>query len=76
MNSLSKTRYGREGNWSRKLAAYFLVYGSGLKNIEVAKILDMHPVRVSQALREIPRRCREDDQLHDIFNKIEEIVNC
>ncbi|MCP4600207.1 MAG: hypothetical protein GY847_06670 [Proteobacteria bacterium] len=75
VKSLSTSRCGRKGNWPRKLAAYWLVIGSGQKNIEVAKVLNMHPVRVSQALREVSKRRRNDDQFRETFNKIEEIIN-
>ncbi len=51
--SLKEVQLGRKGNWPRKLAAYWLVMRAGMKNREVAALLNMHQVRVSQAINDV-----------------------
>ena len=79
VSALRKTIRGREGNLPRKLAAYWLVMGANLKNTEAGEVLEMHPVRVSQALREIRERrfsVYKDRDLDALMTELEaEILN-
>ena len=71
------TKYGKRGNWPRKLAAYRLVMGGGLRSAQAAKILDMHPVRVSQSLKDMGRMRLQNKEFNELFDNIEkEIINC
>ena len=71
-----KSIRGRKGNLGRKMAAYWLVMGAGLKNVEAARVLDMHPVRISTALREISTLRADDPDIRILMSKIEKMVNC
>jgi REP element-mobilizing transposase RayT len=49
-DELRETRRGRRGHAARRLAAYWLVYGAGLRVVDAGRLLAMHPVRASQAV--------------------------
>ena len=70
--SLKEAIRGRAGNWPRKLAAFWLVMRAGMQNLEVAAMLDMHPVRVSQAMRDIRNRRAKSSDFAEVFDTIEQ----
>jgi hypothetical protein len=70
-NTLQQIKRGRVGNMPRKLAAYWLTIGAGLKNTEAGTLLDMHPVRVSQAIRQIREKREENKELNEIMAALE-----
>jgi REP element-mobilizing transposase RayT len=70
--NLKEVRRGREGNWPKKLAAFWLVMRAGLKNTEVATLLNMHPVRVSQAIRDVRSLRDKDSTIAEQYYSIEQ----
>jgi len=71
-NTLKQTKRGRAGNMPRKLAAYWLTMGAGLKSKEISELLNMHPARISQAIREIRSKMQEDNILSATMAELEQ----
>jgi hypothetical protein len=72
---LGETRRGRGGNPARVLAAYWLVYGAGLTTVASGQRLDMHPVRVSQAVRRVQERRGAEGVVAAQVRALEKILN-
>ncbi len=70
--TLKQTQRGRVGNMPRKLAAYWLAVGAGLKNTETGALIGMHPVRVSQAVREVRRKMHGKNSLGTLMAELEQ----
>ncbi len=76
-NTLKQTKRGRAGNMPRKLAAYWLTMGAGLKLKKTSELLNMHPARISQAIRGIRSKMQEDNDLSATMVQLEQkILNC
>jgi hypothetical protein len=69
---LRATRRGRAGNAARRMAAYWLVCGAGLRVVDAARALAMHPVRASQSVNTVRARLgghtQEGAWLHALEN--------
>jgi REP element-mobilizing transposase RayT len=59
-NELRKTKRGRSGNPARALAAWWLVFGAGLTNVEAGEQLGMTPEAVSKVIS----KTRNDESYH------------
>lgn len=71
---LTISRMGRVGNLPRLIAAYWLVRRSGLRNVEVSRLLGMHPVRVSQAIGRVLATRSDDPRIGDPLAELEALA--
>jgi hypothetical protein len=72
---LRAVRRGRRGNLARKLAAYGLVIHAGLKAVDAASILALHPVRVSQCIADLRKKRKENQGVGDLMAEIAKKLN-
>ncbi|MDD5309357.1 MAG: transposase [Deltaproteobacteria bacterium] len=70
---LRRTKRGRKGNPARVVAAWWLVHGAGLTNVEAGKALRMHPVRVSQAASRVHNSRGMDPCVDALVSALEEL---
>jgi predicted transcriptional regulator len=55
-----QTIHGKQGNSVRAVAAWWLIHGAGLTNVQTGEILKMTPVAVSKALARIQSQIDRD----------------
>ncbi|MDD5307457.1 MAG: transposase [Deltaproteobacteria bacterium] len=71
---LRRTRHGRAGNLPRVVAAWWLVHGAGLTNVEAGRALRMHPVSVSQAAKRVRDGRGTDARIDAMASAVEELA--
>jgi len=67
---LTEVRLGRHGNLAKKVGAYWLAVGAGLPNKEVAALLDLHHVRVSQSIKSLRKKTAIDPDLAQLMARL------